>query len=107
MYKSDYGQLIIFMFMIIFVIVISIYKRKRFTSYKMAFYVLFAGISWLIISCIFNNLAANRWDKEFIVEFLLLKKGGWLFRQFVLLGYVHFIWSVIVLFLTKRNRSGR
>jgi hypothetical protein len=104
MYKYNVTELILFLFIVIIVVVISIHKRRQFTSYKITLGIFFSGISWLILSCVFNSFAVNRWDKEIVFDFLLLKNGWWLYRQFALFGYAHFIWGILVLFLTKRNK---
>jgi len=87
-------------------IYIVLYPQKGMNYFKYVRLSL-VGISVLFITTILNSFIESRWDMDYIISFLTLKKvGEWLFRISASLGYIAVLWGgtgILIFKLKKIN----
>ena len=88
--------------------IVQMIRRPRYWStYGLGLMLVFFGVLTVTASCIFNSIAAQNWEKEFILAFLQLKVvGSWLARTPAYAGYVLIVWGISVLVI-RRTRTGQ
>jgi hypothetical protein len=111
MYEYSYIELIGWLISLIFVTILTIYNKKIFLfdkkiTYKIVFVVLAFGLLSVVLSCVLNSLASGRWDKDYIIAFLQLKKvSSWLTRGPIFIGYGLIAWAVVILLLLNNFKK--
>jgi hypothetical protein len=113
-YQPDYF-LIIFLSIAIIIGMVELIRKPQQSFLKIKVTTAIAlGLSLILISLTINSFVENRWDVDFILSFLCLKKVGknWFtyFRSFVVIGYIFLFFSSILLlrniFVKERKSNG-
>ncbi len=106
-YQHNYIELIGGLIIVSLGIILLIRNRQALNSYKTALPLIIWGILSVPLSTVLNSIIASRWDRDYIIAFLLLKKidgGGWLCRGPAFVGYTLFIFGITILLIVRSTR---
>jgi len=82
-------------------------SRRELNKYKYAILLILGGLAVILLSIYGNSYFNNRWDSEYIKEFLLFKRvsRSFFFRHICTLGYMFLIWGTTMLFAIMSNKK--
>jgi hypothetical protein len=87
------------------VIYIFLYPQKG-MNYSKYVRLSFVGISILFITAMLNSLIESRWELDYIISFLAIRKvGEWLFRISASLGYIAVLWGLSGIVVIKFRKG--
>lgn len=110
MYRHSYFELFGGLIAVIMAVVWTIRKRNLLfedikTSRKFGVFIIVFGILSVSLGCFFNSWATHRWDSDYMIAFLELKRlngYGWLFRGPAYIGYTLIIWGITILLILNK-----
>lgn len=77
-------------------------KFEKWEHYRQSLHYFSVGSLVLLAVATFNSLAAGRWDVDYIMSFLSLKKVGlWMFRILASYSYIYLAKGIEVLIIVK------
>ena len=77
-------------------------KSSKWEHYRQSLHYFLVGFLILLTVGTFNSLATGRWDVDYIISYLSLKKVGlWMFRIFAMYSYIYLAKGVEVLIIVK------
>lgn len=80
-------------------------KFSKWEHYHQSLHYFWVGFLLLLTVGTFNSLAAGRWDLNYIMSFLSLKKVGlWMFRILAMYSYIYLAKGIEVLVLVKMKK---
>lgn len=91
------------------VLIDGLMKFKQWEDYHQSIHYLWKGLLLLFIGTILNGLVESRWDLNYLISFLSLKKVGrwWLFRVFVSFAYIYVAlgMEILVIISVKKHQN--
>lgn len=86
-------------FFLIFYNLLSLQSKKiEIVTYKGIFQLISISLATIVFAVIGNSLLESRWGIEYIISFISFKiVGEWLFRVILSLGYMIFLWGVVII----------
>jgi hypothetical protein len=91
----------------IIILLNGLLKYRQWKHYRQSFRYFWIGLSILLTVTIFNSLAEDRWDSNYIISFLSIKiVGPWLFRVVASYCYISIAMGLEVLAIVKFNKYG-
>ena len=80
-------------------------KFSTWEHYRQSLHYFLVGFLVLLTVGTFNSLAVGRWDLDYIISFLSLKKVGlWMFRILAMYSYIYFAKGIEVLIIVKTKK---
>lgn len=85
-------------------------KYENWNHNNQSFHYLWKGLLLLFFGMIFNSLFEGRWDLNYLIAFLSLRKAGrlWLFRAIVSFAYAYIAMGIeILVIVAVKNYHSR